>query len=386
MIFFPPSGIKFRKGHLFHNILVVLAQCEKLHPLLLLCGVFVALAVIGLAWPVHGEIAVMISIAAMGVEAAIILRTWFTLSSPSPFNGPFFAFAIGHVPGTALPCLLPIGPAAMLFVHVFIQGALFAAMAWASAIEPFRVTLRREEMFSEKVQVECRILIISDLHLDRVGGREQKILELAREYKPHVIAMPGDFTNLSFVGDHETMQQTSLFIKELCNMAPVYASLGTPEVDPHWWISSIMQGTCARLLDNQAVETRIDGTDVYIMGVTFQESEEKQVERLKRLAAKNSGRISMLLFHSPDLVESVPKFGIDLYIAGHTHGGQVRFPPLGAIYTASRFGNKYAHGKFNIKKTTMVVSRGIGLEGAGAPRLRFCCPPEVVGVTIRPGK
>ena len=383
MLSFPPSGLRFRRGHYFHNILVFLAQCEKLHPLSLIAGVFLAICAAGMLWPAYGATASIIAIAAMGTEAAIIVRTWFTFSSPSPFNGPFFAFAIGHVPATALIVLVPLSPGVLLTIHVFVQAGLLGAMVWASAIEPFRVTLRSTEMFSDKINGECRVLVISDLHLDRFGRREEKTLEIARQFTPHLIAMPGDFTNLSFVGDALTRIQTREFVRELCKTAPVFAALGTPEVDAKWWISSILQDTCARLLHNESENVRINGNDFHVMGVTFQGTGEEQVEQLKKLATQNPGLPSMLLLHSPDLFEAAASAGVDLYIAGHTHGGQVRFPPLGAIYTASHFGNKYAHGTFNIKDMTMVVSRGIGLEGAGAPRLRFCCPPEVVGISIK---
>ncbi|MFO8056252.1 MAG: metallophosphoesterase [bacterium] len=384
MISFPPLKLRYQKGHPFHNLLVLLGRSEDIHPYAILAGAFAALAAVGLIWPVHGELAVMVSVAALGIEASIIARTWFTYSSPSPFNGPFTSFALGHLAAAAVPPLLPIAPAAMLGLHLFFQAGLFAAMLWASTIEPFRVTLRKEEIELESATGECRVLVISDLHLDRRGRREEKTLELARDFKPHIIAMPGDLTNLSFVGDPETFRQTREFVSELCSMARVYVSLGTPEVDPRWWIGSILHGTPAELLHNRAVETNVNGTGLYIMGVTFQGEENDQVEHLARLAAANPGRPALLLFHSPDLAEVAPRFGVDLYIAGHTHGGQVRFPPAGALYTASRFGNKYAHGKFHLNGTALVVSRGIGLEGAGAPRLRFFCPPEVVGVTIRP--
>lgn len=386
MISFPPLKLQYQKGHPFHNLLVLLGQSENIHPYAIMVAAFLGLAAIALLWPAHGELAVMISVAALGIEAAFIARTWFTYSSPSPFNGPFTFFALGHLAAAALPPFLPVAPAAMLGLHLFLQAGLFVAMVWASAIEPFRVALRQEEVQLEKVTDECRLLIISDLHLDRWGKREEKTLALARDFKPHIITMPGDLTNLSFVGDPGTFRQTTEFINRLCRMAPVYVTMGTPEVDPEWWISSIVRGTPAELLHNRAVETTANSNGLYLIGVTFQGEENDQVEHLARLAAANPGPPSLFLYHSPDLAEIAPRFGVDLYIAGHTHGGQVRFPPAGALYTASRFGNKYARGRFEIDGTVLVVSRGIGLEGAGAPRLRFCCPPEVVGVCIRPAE
>jgi predicted MPP superfamily phosphohydrolase len=94
------------------------------------------------------------------------------------------------------------------------------------------------------------------------------------------------------------------------------------------------------------------------------------------------GQPSFLLYHKPDMVEDAARLGVSLYVAGHTHGGQIRLPLYGALYTASRYGRKYAGGTYKVGPTTMVVSRGVGLEGAGAPRMRFLCPPEVVGIEL----
>jgi predicted MPP superfamily phosphohydrolase len=88
--------------------------------------------------------------------------------------------------------------------------------------------------------------------------------------------------------------------------------------------------------------------------------------------------LTLLLYHTPDLIEPASQARIDLYLAGHTHGGQVRLPLHGAIITASFYGKQYEMGAYRVKQTTLYVSRGLGVEGFGLPRLRFLCPPELV--------
>ena len=90
----------------------------------------------------------------------------------------------------------------------------------------------------------------------------------------------------------------------------------------------------------------------------------------------------MLLYHTPDLILEATERGVDLVLSGHTHGGQVRLPGLGAVVTFSSFGRRYAAGLFNEAGTRMVVSRGIGLEGGAAPRVRFLCRPEIVSIDM----
>jgi hypothetical protein len=73
---------------------------------------------------------------------------------------------------------------------------------------------------------------------------------------------------------------------------------------------------------------------------------------------------------------------LDLYRAGHTHGGQVRLPLWGAILTSSVHGKRYEMGHYQENGVNLYVSRGIGMEGLSMPRLRFLCPPEITLVEL----
>jgi predicted MPP superfamily phosphohydrolase len=73
---------------------------------------------------------------------------------------------------------------------------------------------------------------------------------------------------------------------------------------------------------------------------------------------------------------------IDLYLAGHTHGGQVALPFYGALITLSKTGKKYESGLHHLSNTYMYTNRGIGMEGGKAPRVRFCARPEVTVIDI----
>jgi hypothetical protein len=64
-------------------------------------------------------------------------------------------------------------------------------------------------------------------------------------------------------------------------------------------------------------------------------------------------------------------------LSGHTHGGQVRIPGMGAVYPSSLYGKRFEAGRYLLDRMTLYVSRGIGMEGLGAPRVRFLCPPEI---------
>ncbi|MFO0787914.1 MAG: metallophosphoesterase [Pirellulales bacterium] len=87
----------------------------------------------------------------------------------------------------------------------------------------------------------------------------------------------------------------------------------------------------------------------------------------------------ILLAHSPDQFHWAQEQDIDLMMAGHLHGGQIRFPLMGAITSPSRHGVRYAAGVFRAGNTVMHVSRGVG---ALTP-LRVNCPPEIAILTLR---
>jgi len=89
----------------------------------------------------------------------------------------------------------------------------------------------------------------------------------------------------------------------------------------------------------------------------------------------------LLLSHTPDNLASARRSGVDLMLAGHTHGGQVCLPFVGPIYSPSLFGVKYAGGTFDSPPVLLRVSRGVG----GLHPWRWNCRPEITFLTLRTG-
>ena len=87
----------------------------------------------------------------------------------------------------------------------------------------------------------------------------------------------------------------------------------------------------------------------------------------------------LLLSHSPDQFGWARKQGVELMLAGHTHGGQGRLPLAGPILSPSFHGSRYASGDFYRAPTTLHVTRGIG----GVHLLRIHCPPELSILSLR---
>jgi predicted MPP superfamily phosphohydrolase len=88
----------------------------------------------------------------------------------------------------------------------------------------------------------------------------------------------------------------------------------------------------------------------------------------------------ILLSHNPDFVERIRPRLVSLVLSGHTHGGQIVLPFVGARVIPSRYGRKYCQGLIQGPGTQVFVTRGVGLI---MPPVRFRCPPEVAFITLR---
>jgi hypothetical protein len=83
-------------------------------------------------------------------------------------------------------------------------------------------------------------------------------------------------------------------------------------------------------------------------------------------------------------VEDLNGTNVDLYLAGHTHGGQIALPFYGAIITLSKFGKKYESGEYRVGNTILYVNRGLGLAGGFNPKMRFFARPEITVFDLKP--
>ena len=103
------------------------------------------------------------------------------------------------------------------------------------------------------------------------------------------------------------------------------------------------------------------------------------LEEAPDFAGTESAALRILLSHTPDNLTRASRSGVDVMLSGHNHGGQVRLPLIGPVYSPSRFGVRYAAGTFREGPTTLHVSRGLSSERP----LRWNCPPEITKVVLR---
>jgi uncharacterized protein len=158
----------------------------------------------------------------------------------------------------------------------------------------------------------------------------------------------------------------------------VFAVTGSPPVDPPEVIARLLEGLNIRWLKDERVTLDHKGQQIDLIGVTCTHIPALDAPRLLKALDGSTGRFTILLYHTPDLAPEAALAGVDLQLSGHTHGGQVRLPFYGALVTSSLYGKKMEIGRMQIGNLTLYVTRGLGMEGKGAPRVRFLSSPEII--------
>ncbi|MCX7681922.1 MAG: metallophosphoesterase [Anaerolineae bacterium] len=263
--------------------------------------------------------------------------------------------------------------------------AISALEAYAYIIEPLAVetthlTLAFDDLDAQAPPV--RIVHLTDIHVERFGPRETAIIRQVNALKPDLILLTGDYLNLSYLTDPTAIAHFRELLAQLQAPHGAYAVRGSLESEPEY-MARLVEGTGVRWLEQEAVTVEVRGQRVTLVGVACSHKQWRDTARLaEAMKGLPADAFTILLYHSPDLIHEVATYEVDLYLAGHTHGGQIRLPLYGAIITGSAYGQRYASGLFREGSTTMYVSRGIGLEGGAAPRVRFLSRPEVVSIDL----
>jgi len=280
-----------------------------------------------------------------------------------------------------------VAPATIgVMLTVVLQAGITVIQIYATWVEPFRLTVTSLEFTSPKLQSgePLRVLHLSDIHFEGWTPRERRLLEVARALAPDLIFLTGDYLNLSSVDSGSARQGVRDLLAELAAVAPTYAIIGSPPVDRPDVVPRIFAGLPITWLVDEVAEAEVKGHRLRLIGIRCTADHRRDGERLRRLCSAGwNPALQVLLYHSPDLFPLAAELGIDLHLAGHTHGGQLRLPLFGALITSSAFWKRYEAGLYRKGESTLYVSRGIGVEGKGAPRARFLAPPEVVLVLFR---
>jgi len=231
--------------------------------------------------------------------------------------------------------------------------------------------------------VEIRIVHLSDLHLEFATAREQRIIQLVNSLSPDLILFTGDFFNLSYQDDPDSLKDIVWFFNQLNASYGIYAVTGSPSVDLPESMERILPALNLQLINQSIVDLSIKGVRVRLTGLECTHHPSQDAEILKNFFDYSQTDANILLYHSPDITPTINTLPIDLQLSGHSHGGQVQLPIIGPIFTGSLYGRNFSSGFCRVNDSLLlIISRGLGLEGDFAPRVRFLSPPEVGLVTL----
>lgn len=289
------------------------------------------------------------------------------------------------------------GQEATLVGVVGLQGIIALIVVYATWVEPTRLGVTHQTMRSARLtgHTPLRLLHISDLHVERISRRERMLVRQIEALDPDVVVLTGDYLTLSSIYSTEAQAEVHRVLADICRVVrgPIYAVTGSPPVDLPEIVPRIFADLPITWLLDRWVEVNIadhghgHGNEMCIAGLRCTASRQQDAPRLRELlAGRPPEMFTLLLYHSPDLMPEAVDLEVDLYLCGHTHGGQIRLPFFGAIFTSSEFWKRYEMGRYEQGGTTMYVSRGVGMEGMGAPRARFLSPPEITLWTLYPHK
>ena len=237
-------------------------------------------------------------------------------------------------------------------------------------IEPSWIQVTHETV-QGNVSAPIKIAELSDIHARRIGPREKKMFAILEAEKPDLIVVTGD-TIGNTKGDYSVARRV---YERLHAPLGVWVVLGNWENQfPLRNDRGIYQETGVHLLVNQNALVR---PDVALIGLDDPYSGTARLDTA--MAGVPKGMYTIALFHSPKYLDVIAG-RVDLVLAGHTHGGQIRIPFVRPVWLPRGCGH-YVAGWYEANGTKMYVTRGLGTS---IIPVRFLCRPELTFITINP--
>ena len=373
----PALRRRLLRGNLVHNLIVAAGWLGAV-PVALFVPVALA-PTAATAWLFSSPaLAAAILGGATLADAALLWALPRLGRSFGPVQGPLAVFTLGRHALSVPLAALPVGWA--LPALAALHAALFGLSLWGHLVAPFRVSVERVRLpvLPRDVTPALRLVFLSDLHMERMTARERWVQREVDRLAPDLVLFGGDVLNLSYVEDPRAQADAVRFFEALAAAHPLVAVLGNPTVEDRQYVLPLWRAVGVAPLRSEVRRVSVRGVELAIFGVSTTWDPDDDAERLRRLVEETplpADTVRLLLYHMPDLVDRVA--GFHVYLCGHTHGGQIRLPLLGPLLTATRAPRRYAAGTHRVGETWVHTGRGLGLEGMGAPRVRFWCPPEL---------
>lgn len=270
------------------------------------------------------------------------------------------------------------------------KGGAAAAVAAVCALPFsvfFRERLRLESVYAElrhrKLHPDLdglRIVHISDIHYGFYYGADElkKLADAINELRPDLLALTGDL----FDKEAEPYAiECEPLMKRLAAPLGKFAVLGNHDYhNKPDRIVQLYEASGFELLRNRNKVLNVRGHRLQIAGLDDMLYGEPDLPAA--FAGLDPDAFTLLLAHEPDFAERTGPYPADLQLSGHSHGGQVRLPWIGAVHTPPG-GKKYVQGLYRLageRERYVYTNRGIGTTHLP---IRFLCRPELTVITLR---
>ncbi|MFQ5535689.1 MAG: metallophosphoesterase [Sphingomonadales bacterium] len=270
--------------------------------------------------------------------------------------------------------------------------AIFALVSlglgsWAFWWEPSSLVVRenRLELADWPPDLDgLRIAVLADLHIGSPFngiGKLKKIVKTTNAVGPDLILLPGDLMNGEIPGGAIIEPPTfAAVLQELKAPLGVYAVLGNHD----WWegpdaVREALENVGIRVLQNEVTVLTVGETSIRLAGLgDFMTGHSDPA-----LPDMDDEQTPLIVFtHSPDVFPLIGDRAA-LTIAGHTHGGQVKFPFVGQLVVPSRYGQRFVMGHIVERGRHLFVSPGLGTS---ILPVRFMVPPEISVLILESAK
>lgn len=268
---------------------------------------------------------------------------------------------------------LKLGTSALLGAGLVTGG--YASLFEPNMLEITRVTLHQRRL--PKAFDGIKIAHFSDLHIGfHTDVKDvQRIVGAINQEQPDLICFTGDMVDSSA----EAMSEAVETLSGLKAPLGVLSIVGNHDFDNIRELIALQEKAGFTLLRNEHILLERNGRGIAVVGLDDLLLGNPNLNRaLKGIPER---MYTLLLMHEPDYADIAAEYPFDLQLSGHSHGGQIRLPWMGAVITPPG-SKKYISGLYKIGNPGMplYVNRGIGTTRLP---LRFLCKPELTILTLR---
>ena len=258
------------------------------------------------------------------------------------------------------------------------SSIILTFIGYINSLDPKVVTINME-IKNLPIQLNgLKIVLISDLHVTRSTSKKwlKDVVERVNSLKPDIVALTGDIADLK-INKYGYLISDLRDTRSKYGNYSVYGNHEYYDNDIEDW-HPLMTDLGFTVLQNENKIIEHNGVQILLAGVTDPaakhfKNEPPNIEKALRNDTITS--LSILLTHQPLFVEEASKYGVDLQLSGHTHGGQF-FPFIGIVKGVQ----KYFKGEYEYNGTKLYINQGTGSWG---PQIRLGSTPEITEIILQ---